>query len=152
MIPISLNWDTREKSLLLNWDGFISSGWRNGRISTRVFGLPMPFPLKKKKIRFPVKLHMRQIYLKGIFSFLAGWKLRKVEGTLSFPDPMVNGVLYGWMSVFQTHKAGRKVTLTVNFSGENWCRGRATLSFKVLFHHIRSWILPLICEMRARKP
>ncbi len=152
MIPISLNWDTREKSFLLEWNGFISSGWRNGKISVRVLKIPIPFPLKKKKIRFPARLPTRGIYLKGIFSFLTGWKLKKVEGTLSFSDPMVNGVLYGWMSVFRTVKPDQKVRLTVNFSGENWCRGQATLSLKALFHHMRSWIFPLIREMRGRKP
>ena len=152
MIPISLEWDTRKRSLLLKWNGFISSGWRNGEISMRILRLPIPFPLKKKKIQFPVKLPIRWIYLKGMFSFLRGWKLKKVEGTLSFPDPMVNGVLYGWMSAFQTQKAGGRIHLTVNFLGENWCRGQATLSLKALFHHIRSWIFPLIREMRGRKP
>jgi hypothetical protein len=152
MIPISLNWDTREKSFQLKWNGFISSGWRNGKMSMRVLRFPIPFPLKKKRIRFPVRLPRRGIYLRGILSFLIGWKLKKVEGTLSFSDPMVNGVLYGWMSVFQTQKPGRKIHLTVNFSGENWCRGEATLSLNVLFHHIRRWIFPFICEMRRGKP
>ncbi len=152
MIPISLNWDTRKRSLLLKWNGFISSGWRNGKMSMKVLGLPIPFPLKKKKIRFPARLPTRGIYMKGMLSFLTGWKLKKVEGTLSFPDPMVNGVLYGWMSVFQMQKPGRKVHLTVNFSGENWCRGQATLSLNVLFRYLRSWIFPFICEMRRRNP
>jgi len=152
MIPISFNWDTRKRSLLLKWNGFISSGWRSGEISMRILRLPIPLPLKKKKIQFPVKLPIRGIYLKGIFSFLRGWKLKKVEGTLSFPDPMVNGVLYGWMSAFQTQKASGRIHLTVNFLGENWCRGQATLSLKALFHHIRSWIFPLIREMKERKP
>lgn len=151
MIPISLNWDTREKSVSLEWDGFISSGWRNGKISTRVLRIPIPFHLKKK-IQLRVRLPIRWVYLKGVLSFLAGWKLKKVEGTLSFSDPMVNGVVYGLMSAFQTEKPGRKVRLTVNFSGENWCRGQATLSLKALFYHIRSWIFPLILEMRGRKP
>jgi hypothetical protein len=152
MIPISLDCDTQKGALLLKWDGFISSGWRNGKMSMRILRLPIPLPLKKKKIQFPAKLPIRWVYLKGIFSFLTGWKLKRVEGTFSFPDPMVNGVLYGWMSTFQTQKAGGKIHLTVNFLGENWCRGQATLSLKALFHHIRGWIFPLIREMRGRKP
>lgn len=152
MIPISLNWDTRKRCLLLKWNGFISSGWRYGKMSMRILGLPIPLLLKKKRIRSPVKLPVQWIYLKGIFSFLTGWKLKKLEGTFSFPDPMVNGVLYGWMSAFGTQKATGKIHLTVNFLGENWCRGQATLSLKALFHHIRSWIFPLIREMRGRKP
>jgi hypothetical protein len=152
MIPISLDCDTQKGALLLKWDGFISSGWRNGKMSMRILRLPIPLPLKKKKIQLPAKLPIRWIYLKGIFSFLTGWKLKRVEGTFSFPDPMVNGVLYGWMSAFQAQKASGKIHLTVNFLGENWCRGQATLSLKALFHHIRSWIFPLIREMRGRKP
>ena len=151
MIPISFNWDTRKRSLLLKWNGFISSGWRSGEISMRILRLPIPLPLKKKKIQFPAKLPIRWVYLKGIFSFLTGWKLKRVEGTFSFPDPMVNGVLYGWMSVFQTQKSDRKVRLTVNFLGENWCEGEMTLSLKILFQYLRSWIFPLIREMRGRK-
>jgi hypothetical protein len=152
MIPISLNWDTRKRCLLLKWNGLISSGWRYGKMSMRILGLPIPLLLKKKRIRSPVKLPVQWIYLKGIFSFLTGWKLKKLEGTFSFPDPMVNGVLYGWMSAFGTQKATGKIHLTVNFLGENWCRGQATLSLKALFHHIRSWIFPLIRGMRGRKP
>ncbi len=152
MIPISLSWDTREKLVLFKWDGFVSSGWRNGKMSMRVLGLPILLLLKKKKFRFPARLLIRGVYMKGILFFLTGWKLKKAEGTLSFPDPMINGVLYGWMSAFQTQKPARKIRLTVNFSGENWCRGQATLSLSVLFHHMRSWIFPLICEMRRRKP
>ncbi len=151
MTRISLNWDTREKLFLLKWDGFISSQWRNGKISMRVLGLPVPFPLKKKEIRLPARLPVRWVYLKGLLSFLTGWKLEKVEGTLSFPDPMVNGVLYGWMSAFQAQKPDRKVRLTVNFSGVNWCRGEAALSLNVLVHHMRSWIFSFIYEMRRRK-
>ncbi len=151
MIPISLYWDSREKSIRLKWDGFISSRWRNGKISTRVLRIPIPFRLKMDESRLSVKPPMRWVYLKGIFSFLGGWKLKEMEGTLSFSDPMVNGVLYGWMSAFQTRKSGRKVRLTVNFSGENSCRGEATLSLSQLFYHLRSWILPFICEMRRRK-
>ncbi len=152
MIPISFNWDTREKLFLLEWNGFISSEWRNGKISMRVLKLPIPFPLKKKGIRFPARLPIRGIHLKRILCFLTGWKLKKLEGTLSFSDPMVNGVLYGWMSAFQTQKPGRKIRLTVNFSGENWVRGQATLSLNVLFHYMKSWIFPFMCEMRRRKP
>jgi hypothetical protein len=37
-------------------------------------------------------------------SFLSKWRLKKVEGTFSFPDPMVNGLLYGWTSALGTGK------------------------------------------------
>lgn len=151
MIPISLCWDTRKRSVLLKWNGFVSSGWQDGKIRMKVLGLPIPIPMKRKGIQLFGKLPIRWVYLKGIFSFLPKWKLRKVEGTVSFPDPMVNGVLYGWMSAIQTERAGRKNRVTVNFLGENWCRGEMTLSPKIFFHYLRTWIFPLIREMRERK-
>jgi hypothetical protein len=137
---------------LLKWNGFVSSGWENGKISTKIFGLPVPLPLKKKKSQPPSKLPIRWVYLKGIFSFLTKWKVKKVEGTLSFPDPMINGILYGWMSAIQTGRANQKAHVTVNFLGENGCRGEVTLSLKILFHHLRSWIFPLSREMRGKRP
>ncbi len=151
MIPISLSWESRGKSVFLKWNGFVSSGWENGKISVKILGLSIPTPSKKKKIQLPVKLPMRWIYLKGMFSFLTKWKLKKVEGTFSFEDPMVNGILYGWMSAIQTGRADQKIHVAVNFLGENWCRGEMTLSLKILFHHLRSWVFPLIREMKGKK-
>jgi hypothetical protein len=152
MIPVSLCWDTQKRSVLFRWNGFVSSGVESGKISAKILGVPISLPLKKKKIQLPSHLPIRWIYLKGIFSILTKWKLKKVEGTLSFPDPMVNGILYGWISAIQTGRADRKINVTVNFLGENWCRGEVTLSLKILFHHLRSWIFPLVREMRGRKP
>jgi hypothetical protein len=137
---------------LLKWDGLISSGWENGKNSTKILGLPIPLPLGKKRVPFPHPLPIRWLYLKGIFSFLTKWKVKRVEGTLSLPDPMLNGVLYGWMSAIQTRRADQKIHVTVNFLGENWCRGEMTLSLKILFHHLRKWIYPLVREMRRKRP
>ncbi len=152
MIPISLSWDSRRRSVLLKWNGFVSSGWEKGKMLVKILGVPISIPFKKKRIPLPGKLPLRWIYLKGIFSFLAKWKLKKVEGTLSFPDPMLNGMLYGWLSAMETARTDRKIYVAVNFLGENWCRGEVTLSLKKFFHHLRSWIFPLIREMRGRKP
>jgi hypothetical protein len=152
MIPIALKWNTRTRSVLLKWNGFISSRWEKGRMMAKILGLSILLPLKDKRIQLPSRFPVRWIYVKGIVSFLTKWKAKKVEGTLSFPDPMLNGILYGWMSALQTERAERKIHITVNFLGENWCRGEVTLSLKILFHHLRSWIFPLILEMRERKP
>jgi hypothetical protein len=152
MIPVSLCWDTRKRSLLFKWNGFISTGWEKGTISTKILGVSIPMPLKRGKIQLPGRLPIRWVYLKGIFSFLTKWRLKKVEGTLSFSDPMVNGILYGWVSAIQTGKADPKMDVTVNFLGENWCRGEVTVSLKILFRHFRGWILPLVREMRGKKP
>ena len=78
--------------------------------------------------------------------------MKRVEGTVSFPDPMVNGILYGWMSAAQAawDKDG-KINVTVNFSGENRLEGKFTISVKTLIHHFVSWIYPLIREIRSKK-
>jgi hypothetical protein len=151
MTPISLNWDTRKRSFSLKWKRFVSFGRKDGKTAAKIVGIPIPLPLKKKKIRPPGKLPVRWIYLKGVFSFITEWKLEKVEGTLSFQDPMVDGILYGWMSAIQTGMVNRRIDVTVNFLGENWCRGEITLSPKILFHHFRRWIFPLIREMRKTR-
>jgi hypothetical protein len=152
MIPISVKWNTQKRSIILQWDGLISSEWKEGRTSVKVLGCSIPIPTKKQKIQLPGQLPIRWVYLRGIFSFLTKWKLKKVEGVLSFPDPMVNGILYGWTSAIQTGKANRKIHVTINFLGENRCRGEVTVSLKILFHHFRSWIFPLIREIRGKKP
>jgi hypothetical protein len=151
MIPVSLCWDTRKRSALLKWNGLISSGWQDGKIRVKILGSPIPLSLKKNGVQLFGKLPVRWIYLKGIFSFLSKWKLKKVEGTFSFPDPMVNGVLYGWMSAIQAGGVHRKNRVTVNFLGENWCEGEMTLSLKIFFQYLRSWIFFLIRERRGRK-
>jgi hypothetical protein len=148
MIPVSFVWDTRKESAYIKWNGFFSLGWEEGKVLKKTFGLtiPIPFPAASGRIHSPT---MRWAYLKGAFSFLIEWKLRKLEGSLSFPDPMVNGLLYGWLSALEKEKVDRKVNLTINFLGENWCLGEATISPKTLFGHLTGWILPLLKEMRA---
>ena len=158
MIPISLSWDSQKRSILLKWNGFFSSGLKGGKVFIKIFGIPIPFCSKQmnpqyvlskgKKIRFPI----RWVYLEGIFSFLKDWKLKKVEGSFSFQDPMVNGVLYGWMSAMEAMHADRRVNVTVNFLGKNWCRGETVLSLKALFHHLKQWILLLFREIWGRMP
>jgi hypothetical protein len=147
MIPISLSWDTRKKSILLKWDGFVSLNWKEGRVLTKFVGVPISFKLKKHRIHFPV----RWGYAKEVLSFLKEWRLKKIEGTLSLPDPMMNGVLYGWLSGLETGKKGRKVRVSVNFLGENWFSGEAVLPLKVLFSRLTSWVFLLLRERRRRE-
>jgi len=151
MIPISFCWDTRTRSVLLKWNRFIFAGWRDGKIVMKILGSPIPLPSTKKGFRLSGKLSLQWIHLKQMFSFLPKWKLKKVEGTFSFPDPMVNGVLYGWMSAIQAGRADRKNRVTINFLGENGCKGEMTLSLRILFQYLRNWIFPLIREMRGKK-
>jgi hypothetical protein len=139
MIPISLTWDTREKVILIKWNGFFSFGWEKGKRVKTIFKIPIPYrsgAKREKKTHFP---QMRWIYLKEVFSFLRGWKLKRAEGTLSFQDPMVNGILHGWLSAFGPKKENRKINVTINFLGENWCSGEATISPKVVFHYLKRW-------------
>ena len=152
MIPISFWWNARKRSASLRVDGFISSEWENGKLTTKILTMPVSFSLKKEKIRFSGIPLVRWIYLKGILSFLTEWKMKKVEGTLSFPDPMVNGILSGWLSAARAAWDGDgKIDVTVNFSGENRVEGEFGISLKTLIHHFGNWIYPLIREMRNKR-
>jgi hypothetical protein len=93
---------------------------------------------------------MRWIHLKEGFSFLSKWKLKKVEGTFSFPDPMVNGLLYGWVSAMESTETGRKFDVNINFLGENRCSGEAIISMMILLYHFKKWFFLLFREMRGR--
>jgi hypothetical protein len=146
MIPISFSWETREKAILLKWDGFFSLSWKEGKVSAKLIGVPIPLRLRKKRIHFP----LRWGYAKELLSLLRKWRLKKIEGTLSLPDPMMNGVFYGWLSALETGKKGRKVRLSVNFLGENWFSGEAVLSPKVIFSRLKSWVFLFLRERRGR--
>jgi len=148
MIPISLSWDTQKKSIILKWNGFISLKWKSGKTLAKILGIPIPFRVKKQEVHIP----MQWVYVKGIFSFLTKWRVKKMEGTFSFPDPMVNGILYGWLNAIDSGRVDRKINFSVNFLGENWCRGEVVVSLKTVFHHFRRWILPLFMEMKRRRP
>ena len=152
MIPISLSWDSEKRLVALKWNGLFSSGLKNGKVFINILGIPLPLRFKKirpkpPKVYFPI----RWMDVKGAFSFLREWRLKKVEGTFSFPDPMVNGILYGWMSAVQTVKADQKINVSINFLGETWCRGEVSLSLKALFYHLWKWILPLFREIWGRR-
>ena len=157
MIPISLSLDSQKRWLALKWNGFFSLGWRTDYGFMKLLGITLPFHPKQVRPKhfYPLRkrfhLPIRWVYLKGAFSFLKEWRLKEVEGTFSFPDPMVNGILYGWMSAAQTLKTDQKINLTINFLGENRCRGEVFLSLKVLFYHFRKWILPFLREMWGRR-
>lgn len=148
MMPISLAWDSREKSILIKWDGFFSFGWEEGKKVKKLWKIPIPYSPGvhgDQKIR---PRRIRWVYLKAFLSFLREWKLKRVEGSLSFPDPMVNGILYGWLSAMESEKESRKTDLTINFLGENWCSGEATVAPRVLFHYLKRWGFSLLSEMR----
>ncbi|MGQ9646067.1 MAG: hypothetical protein ACUVWO_05945 [Thermodesulfobacteriota bacterium] len=141
MIPISLTWDTREKSILIKWNGFFSYGWKNGKRTGRVFKIPiLRFPSPKRSLKAFVP-RRRWIGLKEVLSFVKEWKLKRAEGTFSFQDPMVNGVLFGWMTALAPKGESQKIHLTVNFLGKNWCSGELTVSPQAVFHHLKRWFL-----------
>ena len=128
MIPISLLWDTRKRFIRLAWDGFLSVGWEKGRMLARILGIPVSCPLKKRTLRVPV----RPMPLREAVVFLKAWRIKRVEGTISLPDPMVNGVLYGWLSAVQSMGQEGRVNVTVSFLGENSCSGEAVMPFRAL--------------------
>ena len=148
MIPFSLSWDTRKRSIRLRWNGLFSLGWEKGEVSTRILSIPIPisFGFLQEKPH----LFTRWVYLKNAFFFLTKWKIKRVEGTFSFPDPMVNGVLYGWTSAIGAARSDRRMNVTINFLGENYCSGEALVSPKTLFSHLRTWVLPFLWKRRGR--
>jgi hypothetical protein len=146
MTPVSFSWDTEKRSITFKWNGFFSFGWEKGKVLKRIFGFPIPNGFKRKKIHFP----MRWIHLKEGFSFLSKWKLKKVEGTFSFPDPMVNGLLYGWVSAMESTEAGRKFNVSINFLGENRCSGEAVISVRTLLQHFKKWFFLIFRDMMGR--
>lgn len=147
MIPISFSWDTQKRLILLEWNGFFSLRLERGKRSIKVLGLPVPTRFRKRKARLP----LRWVYLKGAFSFLAEWKLKKVGANVSFSDPMVNGLLYGWVKAIETVKGNGKINVAINFLGENGCVGEFIIFPKTLFFHLRKWIFSLLWEMRRRR-
>ena len=148
MIPfLLLSWDTQKRLVSIKWNGFLSLVLEKGKILMKILGFPIPFRLRQKRIHFP----MRWIYLKEAFSFFAQWKLKKVEGTFSLPDPMMNGLLYGWINAFETVKPSQKIHITINFLGENRFSGEAALSPKAFFHNLKKVVVLLLRENRRRK-
>ena len=147
MIPFSFHWDTQKRSILLKWDGFFSLGWERGNALMRIFGFSIPLNPRKKEIRFP----MRSIYLKEAFSFLKEWRLKKMEGTFSLPDPMMNGLLCGLIGVFESGKTGRKSQISINFMGENRFSGEAILPLKAFIGHLKIWVLLFFRENRRKR-
>ncbi len=151
MIPISFWWSSRRKSASLKADGFFSSEWENGKLTTKILKMPIPFSFLKEKTRVTGIPPVRWVYLKGIAFFLREWEVNRVEGTFSFQDPMVNGILYGWMSAVRAAwDEDGKIDVTVNFSGENRLEGEFRISVKTLIHHFFSWIYPLIREIKGK--
>lgn len=148
MIPFSLSWDTQKRLISFKWNGFLSLVWEKGKVLTKILGFPIPFRLRQKKIHFPI----RWVYLKEAFSFLTKWRLKKVEGTFSLPDPMMNGLLYGWISALEIVKAGRKIHVTINFLGENRFSGEAVLSLKAFSYHLKRWVFLLLQKRKGGKP
>jgi hypothetical protein len=147
MIPFLLSWDTQRRLISLKWNGFFSLVWEKGKVLMKMLSFPIPFRLRQKKSHF----HIQWIYLKELFSFLAKWKLRKVEGAFSLPDPMINGLVYGWIRALEAVKPDRKISVTINFLGENRFSGEAALSLKVFFHHLKRWVFLLLREKKIRR-
>jgi hypothetical protein len=152
MIPIKLTWDTRKTSMLITWNGFFSFGWQEGKKVKKIWRFPisyLPWANRSKKTHLP---RPRWVYLKEFFPFLREWKLIGVKGTFSFPDPMVNGILYGWLSTIEAEKENKKIDLTINFLGENWCSGEAAVSMKTMFYYLGKWTPLFIREMMRGGP
>ncbi len=137
-------WDTRKRLLTFNWNRLFSVGWEGGRSILRVLGIPIRFRPKLNRVGLPI----RWFYIKNVLSFLTQWRLERLEGTISSKDPMFNGVLFGLLSAIEGLRPRKRFSLTINFLGKNNFYGQASIPPKVLFTHLKRWILPLFFEMR----
>lgn len=135
-------WDTRKGLFAFKWNGLFSIGKEEGKTILRILGVSTHFSPNLNKVRVPVKW----LYIKNGFSFLTQWRVERVEGRISLPDPMINGVLYGWLCAFEGVKPNQRFSVTVNFLGENNFSGQASIPPKILFAHLRRWIVPLFLE------
>jgi hypothetical protein len=137
MIPVKLFWNTRKRSIFIKWNVFFSFGWQEGKPLFKILGFRKSFKFGGKRISTP----LRWVDFRETLSFLSKWKLKKVEGTLSLPDPMLNGLLYGWLSAMGQSSPERKIDVTVNFLGENWISGEASISPRISLRYLAGMCL-----------
>lgn len=147
MTPFKLIWDTQNGLFTFNWNHLFSIGREGNKNILRVLGFPIHFQPHLNKVKFPI----RWFYIKHGLSFFTQWRLERVEGTISFPDPMINGVLYGWLSAIEGIKKKQRFGVTVNFLGKNNFSGKASIPPRILFFHLKKWILPLFFEMGKKR-
>ncbi len=136
MIPVKLLWDTRRKSISVKWNRFFSFTWEEGRPLVRILGFRKSLRLSGRRIPGQFQL----AYLRETLSFLSKWKLDRLEGTLSLPDPMLNGMLYGWWGALNKGGPEHKFNVTINFLGENWIAGEASVSPWASFRYLRKFM------------
>ncbi len=136
MIPFSFYWDTQRQWIGLKWDGLFSIYRERGGNFVKIFGLRFPLPVKERKIRF----QMQFLSLKDIYSFISKLRIRKADVGISYPDPVINGILYGLAGALKMDEGRGRVNLRINFLGKNWFRGEITLSLRVIFYSLKRWI------------
>ncbi len=151
MIPLSFSWDTEKGGISFRWNGIGSLEWKEGRGKVKIFGFPLPFPIrinleKASNLRVPIRWR----YIKGIISLLKSLNIHRIEVAISLPDPMVNGILYGGWVIFQHKVQGKGIYGTVNFLGQNWSRGEVSLPLKDGITHFKKWIFPMLLEIRGK--
>ena len=142
MIPVKLFWDTRKRAIIIKWNGFFSFGWEKGKPLVKILGFRKSLKVGTKNI--PIRF--RLAHFRETLFFLSKWKLKKVQGTLSLPNPMLNGLLYGWLSAMGQSSRERKFNVTVNFLGENWVSGEASISPKIPFRFLARMCLRLASD------
>lgn len=151
MIPISFSWDTQKRRISLRWNGIGSWEYREGGGEIKVFKFPIPVQIQMDREKLSnLRVLVRWNYLKGIFSLLKDLKALRIEATVSLPDPMVNGLLYGGWAMFQEGARRKGIDGTVNFLGQNWCKGEVSLSLRDGIIHFKKWVFPMLLEIRRK--
>jgi hypothetical protein len=134
---VSLSWDSREGSVLVKWGKIFSFEWSKGKAFVGVLGIRKR--LDHRALQRPSAIRLS--HLKEAARFLRGWRVEDLEGTFSLPNPMVNGLCYGLREILDNEREDRQRRVTVNFLGENWLRGKASLSNLTLFRRFAEWFL-----------
>lgn len=151
MISISFSWDTEKRMASIRWNCIGSLEWREGAVEIKAFRFPLPVQIRFKQEKVPnIGVLLRWRYIKGLFSLLKDLKIHEVEATVSLPDPMINGILYGGWAIFQHKAQGKGIYGRVNFLGQNRCKGKVSLSLKDGLSHFKKWIFPMLQEGRRR--
>lgn len=125
LIPVSVRFDSSQKSLTVVWMGL---SWSK-RLSREKLRRPGQRPEKEKWLtpgrvfRCMLKdghlaLELLQKLHRPLMHLLRSVSIRKIEASFSTPDPMWNGVLYGVIA--NIHR--ENVKLSVNFQEINYLR------------------------------
>lgn len=126
LTPVSLRFDSRERSLHVRWMGLSvtkrlakkrpkPAKEKGERKKRRSFKVPIRLLFKERTLIYEVV----QKTFRSILNMLKTVSIHDLEGSFSTPDPALNGMLWGIFSSLQLEN----VRLSANFQNVNYIRG-----------------------------